>query len=76
MLAALRNALRVVGKELPDCRIVVCGVGAAGHGDHPAAAAAGPGDIVAVDVARDRAPGRPGLDDHLAWSPSTPTRPA
>ena len=30
VLGALRNALRVVGKELADCRIVVCGVGAAG----------------------------------------------
>ncbi len=30
VLAALRNALRVVGKELEDVRIVVSGVGAAG----------------------------------------------
>ena len=30
VLAALRNALRVVGKSLPDVRIVVSGVGAAG----------------------------------------------
>ncbi len=30
VLAALRNALRVVGKPLADCKIVVCGVGAAG----------------------------------------------
>jgi malic enzyme len=30
VLAALRNALRVVGKSLPDVRIVISGVGAAG----------------------------------------------
>ncbi len=31
VLAALTNALRVVSKRLPDVRIVVSGVGAAGH---------------------------------------------
>src|SRR6478609_9289313 len=31
VLAALTNALRVVGKDLKDVRIVVSGVGAAGH---------------------------------------------
>jgi len=31
VLAALRNALRVVGKSIDDVRIVVSGVGAAGH---------------------------------------------
>ena len=31
VLAALTNALRVVGKQLSDVRIVVSGVGAAGH---------------------------------------------
>ncbi len=31
VLAALRNALRVVGKELGSIRVVVSGVGAAGH---------------------------------------------
>ena len=31
VLAALTNALRVVGKKLPDTRIVVSGVGAAGN---------------------------------------------
>ena len=30
VLGALRNALQVVDKKLTDCRIVVCGVGAAG----------------------------------------------
>ena len=40
---ALRNALRVVGKRSQDCRIVVVRRGRGRHGDHPAAAAAGPG---------------------------------
>ena len=30
VLGALRNSLRVVGKRLADCKVVVCGVGAAG----------------------------------------------
>ncbi len=30
VLGALRNALKVVDKKLSDCRVVVCGVGAAG----------------------------------------------
>ena len=33
VLAALLNALRVVGKELEDVRVVMTGVGAAGVGD-------------------------------------------
>src|SRR5882762_7233244 len=30
VVGALRNALRVVGKDIKDCKIVVCGAGAAG----------------------------------------------
>ncbi|MBY8854663.1 NAD-dependent malic enzyme, partial [Saccharothrix sp. MB29] len=30
VVGALRNALRVVGKKISDCKLVVCGVGAAG----------------------------------------------
>ena len=67
VLAALRNALRVIGKKLPDCRVVVCGVGAAGtavirllHSSHP-------GDVLAVDVAGIVHPDRPDLDENLAW---------
>jgi malate dehydrogenase (oxaloacetate-decarboxylating) len=49
VLAALTNALRVVGKDLADVRIVVSGVGAAGHAIIRLLHAQGAGDIVGVD---------------------------
>jgi malate dehydrogenase (oxaloacetate-decarboxylating) len=67
VLGALRNALRVVGKELSDCRVVVCGVGAAGSAVIRLLESAKPGDVLAVDVHGIVHPDRPGLDDHLAW---------
>src|SRR2546430_12691848 len=45
VVAALRNALRVVGKDLADCRIVVCGVGAAGSAIIRLLLHKNPGDI-------------------------------
>ncbi|MDQ3150444.1 MAG: NAD-dependent malic enzyme [Actinomycetota bacterium] len=66
VLAALRNALRVVGKSLPDCRVVVCGVGAAGSAIIRLLLPLVPADVVAVDVAGIVHRGRPGLDAHLA----------
>src|SRR5687767_14744944 len=50
VLAALRNALRVVGKNIEDCRIAVCGVGAAGSAIIRLLLKQQPGDIVAVDI--------------------------
>jgi malate dehydrogenase (oxaloacetate-decarboxylating) len=47
VLAALRNALRVVGKTLADVRIVVSGVGAAGSAIIRLLLAEGAGNIVA-----------------------------
>jgi malate dehydrogenase (oxaloacetate-decarboxylating) len=75
VLAALRNALRVVGKRLADCRVVVCGVGAAGSAIIRLMLARGPddmvsqrpADILAVDVDGLVHPGRPELDPNLAW---------
>ena len=67
VLGALRNALRVVGKELSDCRIVVCGAGAAGSAIIRLLESSKPGDVLAVDVDGIVHPGRPGLDDNLAW---------
>jgi malate dehydrogenase (oxaloacetate-decarboxylating) len=66
VLGALRNALRVVGKELADCRIVVCGAGAAGSAIIRLLESSKPGDVLAVDVHGIVHPDRPGLDDHLA----------
>jgi malate dehydrogenase (oxaloacetate-decarboxylating) len=62
VLAALLNALRVVGKELADVRVVVSGVGAAGTATTKMLLSAGVRDIVGCDrqgiIVRDR----PGLD--------------
>ncbi|MEI8164830.1 MAG: malic enzyme-like NAD(P)-binding protein [Chloroflexales bacterium] len=61
VLAALRNALRVVGKQLGQVRVVVNGVGAAGTAIIRALLEAGIGEVTAVD--------RHGIlragDDHL-----------
>src|SRR5919205_388725 len=51
VLGALRNALRVVGKQIGDCKVVVCGVGAAGSAIiRLLQSNGGPGDVVAVDI--------------------------
>jgi malate dehydrogenase (oxaloacetate-decarboxylating) len=69
VLGALHNALRVVGKRLPDCRVVVCGVGAAGSAIIRLMLAEQPGDVLAVDVDGIVYPGRRGLDRdaNLTW---------
>jgi malate dehydrogenase (oxaloacetate-decarboxylating) len=67
VLGALRNALRVVGKDLTDCKIVVCGAGAAGSAIIRLLESSKPGDVLAVDVDGIVHPARPGLDDNLAW---------
>jgi malate dehydrogenase (oxaloacetate-decarboxylating) len=68
VLGALRNALRVVGKRISDCKVVVCGVGAAGSAIiRLLQSNGGPGDVVAVDidgiVHRDRSE----MDDNMRW---------
>nr|BFE46707.1 hypothetical protein GCM10017745_01340 [Saccharothrix mutabilis subsp. capreolus] len=65
VVGALRNALRVVGKKLSDCKVVVCGVGAAGSAIIRLLLKQRPGDIVAVDVDGIVHRDRPGLDDNL-----------
>ena len=68
VLGALRNALRVVGKALSACKIVVCGVGAAGSAViRLLQSNGGPGDVIAVDVDGIVHRGRPGLDENLTW---------
>ncbi|WP_073459693.1 NAD-dependent malic enzyme [Pseudonocardia thermophila] len=71
VLAALRNALRVVGKKASDCKVVVCGVGAAGSAIirllKSKEGSAAPGELIAVDVAGIVYRGRPGLDENLTW---------
>jgi malate dehydrogenase (oxaloacetate-decarboxylating) len=67
VLGALRNALRVVGKKISDCKIVVCGVGAAGSAVIRLLRLSAPGDVLAVDINGIVHPGRDGLDDNLRW---------
>ena len=67
VVGALRNALRVVGKDLADCKIVVCGAGAAGSAIIRLLLQKGPGDILAVDVNGIVHPDRGDLDPNLTW---------
>jgi malate dehydrogenase (oxaloacetate-decarboxylating) len=67
VVAALRNALRVVGKSIEDCKIVVSGAGAAGSAIIRLLLCKNPGDIIAVDIDGAVHNGRPGLNDNLRW---------
>src|ERR1700744_3040212 len=65
VLAALMNALRVVGKRAEDVKIVVVGAGAAGVACTEIMLAHGVRRIVVCDVDGAICPGRPGLDPTL-----------
>ena len=66
--AALLNALKVVGKQLKDVKIVHNGPGAAGTAIIKMLQTAGARHIIAVDEHGILVPGRPaGLADHKEW---------
>jgi malate dehydrogenase (oxaloacetate-decarboxylating) len=67
VVGALRNALRVVDKDIRDCRIVVCGAGAAGSAIIRLLLHKQPKDILAVDLNGIVHAGREGDDDNLRW---------
>ena len=67
VLAALTNALRVVGKTMENARVVVLGVGAAGVAITKLLLAAGVGDIIGVDRLGILTPELADLDDDRAW---------
>jgi malate dehydrogenase (oxaloacetate-decarboxylating) len=67
VVGALRNALRVVGKDISDCKIVVCGAGAAGSAIIRLLLHKSPGDILAVDINGIVHADRGDLDDNLTW---------
>jgi len=67
VLAALTNALRVVGKQLSDVRVVLSGAGAAGTAILRLLLEAGVHDVVVADVEGVIHPDRPGLHESLAW---------
>jgi malate dehydrogenase (oxaloacetate-decarboxylating) len=67
VLAALTNALRVVGKKLQSVRIAMAGAGAAGTAVLKLLLASGATDIVVCDDKGAVYAGRPGLDESLRW---------
>ncbi|MBC9956690.1 NAD-dependent malic enzyme [Yimella sp. cx-51] len=71
VLAALRNALRVVDKELKDVKVVQSGAGAAGTAITRLLLAAGATNVVVSDikgvVSRDREDIVAGADPFLGW---------
>ncbi len=69
VMAALTNALRVVGKKLPEVRVAMAGAGAAGTAVLKLLMGAGasPGDIVVCDDRGAVHLARPALNDSLRW---------
>ncbi|WP_250448240.1 NAD-dependent malic enzyme [Actinotalea sp. C106] len=67
-LAALTNALKVVGKEIGTVRIVMSGAGAAGTAVLKLLLAAGARDVVVCDIEGVVHTDRPGLDASLRWT--------
>ena len=67
VLAALTNALRVVGKKPEDVKVVVSGVGAAGHAIIRLLAAQGFTDIIGCDRHGAIDPANPDLDEFRRW---------
>ena len=65
VLAALTNALRVVGKDLAAVRIVLAGAGAAGSATARLLVHAGARGVLVADLDGIVHPGRPGLDANL-----------
>ena len=68
VLAALENALRVVGKRLEDVRVVMSGAGAAGTAILRLLLTAGVGDVVVADIDGVIHVEREGLHDSLRWT--------
>ncbi|WP_150245006.1 NAD-dependent malic enzyme [Nocardiopsis quinghaiensis] len=67
VLAALRNALRVVGKKLGEVRIAMSGAGAAGTAILKLLMHAGARDVIVSDVHGAVHTGREDLDPTLRW---------
>ncbi|HET7355664.1 MAG TPA: NAD-dependent malic enzyme [Nocardioidaceae bacterium] len=67
VLAALTNALRVVGKTMSSVRVVMSGAGAAGSAILRVLLAAGVEDVVVADVEGVIHRDRPGLHQSLRW---------
>jgi malate dehydrogenase (oxaloacetate-decarboxylating) len=66
VLAALLNALRLVGKRVEDTRVVIVGAGAAGVASAEIILAHGVGELLLADIDGVLYPGRANLDPVLA----------
>jgi len=67
VLAALTNALRVVGKKLGAVRITMAGAGAAGTAVLKLLLASGATDVIVCDDKGAVYQQRPGMGENLAW---------
>ncbi|MEV0199047.1 NAD-dependent malic enzyme [Nonomuraea sp. NPDC050691] len=67
VLAALTNALRVVGKSIEDVKITMAGAGAAGNAVLRLLLAAGARNVVVCDYLGAVHQGRDDLDESLRW---------
>jgi malate dehydrogenase (oxaloacetate-decarboxylating) len=67
VLAAMHNALRLVGKDLADVTVAMSGAGAAGVAIAKLLLREGVGDIVVADSRGILGPGRDGLNGSKAW---------
>ncbi len=67
VLAALKNALRVVGKKMSEVRVVMSGAGAAGSAILRVLLEAGASDVVVADVEGVIHRDRPDLHHSLRW---------
>ncbi|MDQ3629038.1 MAG: NAD-dependent malic enzyme [Actinomycetota bacterium] len=67
VLAALRNSLRVVGKDIGDIRLVMSGAGAAGTAILRLLLAAGLRHVTVVDVDGVISADRPAMGDSIRW---------
>src|ERR1700722_12305377 len=67
VMAALTNALRVVGKKLPEVRIAMAGAGAAGTAVLKLLLGAGATNITVADDQGAVYESRPGLNPSLRW---------
>jgi len=67
VLAALTNALRVVGKKLSAVKIAMAGAGAAGTAVLRLLLASGASDVIVCDDKGAVHTGRAGLDSNLRW---------
>jgi malate dehydrogenase (oxaloacetate-decarboxylating) len=66
-LAALHNALRLVGKELGEVRVVMSGAGAAGIAITKLLLRVGVGEVVVADIGGIIGPARDDLDASTRW---------